>query len=469
MTFSTGLFIIGLLPWFILIYSVRGRKERRMRIILTALANCVFLIWGGVGSFLFICAFAVIIRLFSLLVGKTKKIWLLALCLVLTVMPLVFFKYTAFLIGMINPLSDGLSWTSSMIIPLGISFVTFEAVSLLCDIYKGRTDKIPGFIDTYLYLSFFPTVTSGPIIRFNEFESGLISPSLSFDRAASVERIAIGLCKKTLIADKIAILADHYFDGIACGSSYSAAGLWIGSIAYTLQLYYDFSGYSDMAIGIGQLMGFDIRENFNRPYQADSISDFWKRWHMSLTQWFRDYVYIPLGGNRCSIPRHVFNMLVVWLITGLWHGADWNFMLWGVYYGILLLLEKLVFGNVLEKLPSLLRHVYCMFVVMIGWYLFSYNEISGGTGYLAALFGGGGCFMNRGSVYQLYSNAVLLVILILGSTTIPLKTASCILRKVRNSNTATVVLRGAFTVAVFLLSVAYLVGDSYNPFLYFRF
>ena len=385
MTFSTGLFIIGLLPWFILIYSVRGRKERRMRIILIALANCVFLIRGGVGSFLFICAFAVIIRLFSLLVGKTKKIWLLALCLVFTVMPLVFFKYTAFLIGMINPLSDGLSWTSSMIIPLGISFVTFEAVSLLCDIYKDRTDKIPGFIDTYLYLSFFPTVTSGPIIRFNEFESGLISPSLSFDRAASVERIAIGLCKKTLIADKLAILADHYFDGIACGSSYSAAGLWIGSIAYTLQLYYDFSGYSDMAIGIGQLMGFDIRENFNRPYQADSISDFWKRWHMSLTQWFRDYVYIPLGGNRCSIPRHVFNMLVVWLITGLWHGADWTFILWGLGYFILLAVEKYV-PFMKKTAGGISGHIYTLFFVNLLWIPFRSADLSSAVRYIRGMF-----------------------------------------------------------------------------------
>ena len=280
-------------------------------------------------------------------------------------------------------------------------------------------------------------------------------------------RFMIGLGKKVLLANNAGVLWDSI--RVMDTGSLPVLTAWIGIAAYTFQIYFDFSGYSDMAIGLGHMFGFRFLENFDHPYLAKSATEFWRRWHISLGTWFREYVYIPLGGNRVGSLGLIRNTMIVWLLTGIWHGADWNFMLWGVYYGILLLLEKLVFGNVLEKLPSLLRHVYCMFVVMIGWYLFSYNEISGGTGYLAALFGGGGCFMNRGSVYQLYSNAVLLVILILGSTTIPLKTASCILRKVRNSNTATVVLRGAFTVAVFLLSVAYLVGDSYNPFLYFRF
>lgn len=388
MTFSTGLFIIGLLPWFILIYSVWGRNKRRMRIMLIALANCVFLIRGGAGSFLFICAFAVIIRLFSLLISKIKKRWILALCIVFAVMLLVFFKYTVFLIGMMNPLSDSKAWTSSIVVPIGISFVTFEAVSLLADIYRGKTDEVPGIIDTWLYLSFFPTVTSGPIIRFDEFEGGLTSPSFSFDRAASIERIAVGLCKKTLIADKVAILADYYFDGIASGSSYSAAGLWLGSIAYTLQLYFDFSGYSDMAIGIGQLMGFDIRENFNSPYQADSISDFWKRWHMSLTQWFRDYVYIPLGGNRCRKLRHVFNMLVVWFVTGLWHGADWTFILWGLGYFILLTAEKYV--PVMKKITgNIAGHIYTLFFVDLLWIPFRSDNMSAAVRYIRGMFAGG--------------------------------------------------------------------------------
>lgn len=303
-------------------------------------------------------------------------------------MPLVVFKYTLFLIGMLNPLNDSLSGASSLVVPVGISFVTFEAVSLLADIYRGRTDNVPGFIDTYLYLSFFPTVTSGPIIRFDEFEEGLTSPSFSFDRAASIERIATGLCKKTLIADKIAILADYYFDGTASGCSYSAAGLWLGSVAYTLQLYFDFSGYSDMAIGIGQLMGFNIRENFDRPYQADSISDFWKRWHMSLTQWFRDYVYIPLGGNRCRMLKHVFNMLVVWLITGLWHGADLTFILWGIGYFILLTAEKYV--PVMKRITGgVSGHIYTLFFVNLLWVPFRADNPGTAARYLLGMFGGG--------------------------------------------------------------------------------
>ncbi|MCF0111156.1 MAG: MBOAT family protein [Erysipelotrichaceae bacterium] len=273
----------------------------------------------------------------------------------------------------------------SILIPMGISFFTFEAVSFLADVYNEKIKDKPSILNVYLYLSFFTTVTSGPIIRFKEFNQGLRNNLQTINYANAIERIMIGLCKKVLIADKISVLANYYFDGVALGNQYSSIGLWLGSIAYTLQLYFDFSGYSDIAIGIGQLLGFSIRENFNKPYQAGSISDFWKRWHISLTQWFRDYVYIPLGGNRCSIPRHILNMLSVWLLTGIWHGTDLSFILWGLGYFVLLVIEKYIpFMKKLEN--TIIGRLYTLFFVNLLWILFRADNLKTAAIYIKGLF-----------------------------------------------------------------------------------
>jgi D-alanyl-lipoteichoic acid acyltransferase DltB (MBOAT superfamily) len=240
-----------------------------------------------------------------------------------------------------------------------------------------------------LYLLFFPTVTSGPIFRFRNFKDGLNGKINVSNYGNAIDRIIIGLSKKVLVADKIAVLADYYFDGVAAGVSYSSLGLWIGSIAYTLQLYFDFSGYSDMAIGIGQLMGFDICQNFNDPYQANSISDFWKRWHISLSQWFRDYVYIPLGGNRCTKKRHILNLLIVWILTGIWHGADWSFVLWGFGYFVLLTVEKYV--PAMKKIGNhWYGHVYALFFINFLWIPFRADNLYVAFQYISGLFGKSG-------------------------------------------------------------------------------
>ena len=244
----------------------------------------------------------------------------------------------------------------------------------------------------------------------------------------------------------------------------------MGLAAYTFQLYFDFSAYSDMAIGLGKMFGFHFLENFNYPYISKSITEFWRRWHISLGTWFRDYVYIPLGGNRVKGRKHVRNILVVWLLTGIWHGASWNFVAWGVYYGILLLLEKFVFGRWLEKLPAVFRHIYCMFFVMLGWNLFVFEDFGSGIAYLKALFGLYGQRLgDRETIYLLYNNAVLLVLLILGSTHIPARLGRWICRKLEDRELVRTTLRNLFYVGIFLLSVAFLVDASYNPFLYFRF
>ena len=472
MIFSSLLFLFRFLPLVLLLYYAFPKKLRNLILFLVSL---VFYAWGE--------PVYVILMIVSILISWTGGLAVdrflrvgnergakiaLGVSVAAGLSLLGFFKYADFVLRTINQAAGSDIPLLRLALPIGISFYTFQTISYIIDVYRGNARVQTNIISYGAYVTMFPQLIAGPIVQYKTIDRQLRKRQESSEEfAEGVMRFMIGLGKKVLLANNAGVLWDTI--RVMDTGSLPVLTAWIGIAAFTFQIYFDFSGYSDMAIGLGHMFGFRFLENFDHPYLAKSATEFWRRWHISLGTWFREYVYIPLGGNRVGSLGLIRNTMIVWLLTGIWHGADWNFMLWGVYYGILLLLEKLVFGNVLEKLPSLLRHVYCMFVVMIGWYLFSYNEISGGTGYLAALFGAGGCFMNRGSIYQLYSNAVLLVILILGSTTIPLKTASCILRKVRNSNTATVVLRGAFTVAVFLLSVAYLVGDSYNPFLYFRF
>lgn len=394
MTFTSNIFLIGLLPFFVVLYRCLRNKSIYVRKILFLLANTLFLIWGGAGAFLSLCAFTVLVYLFAIIVFKTKNRYALAISLSFTVVPLVVTKYIVLIIGIINSLMRLNIAAPPVIIPVGISFITFEAISFLVDILRGKIKKKPTLLDTFLYLTFFPTVTSGPILRYNEFEEGLLNNLNFCNYTVAIERIAFGLCKKTLIADKISILADYYFDGVALGNSYSCLGLWVGSIAYSLQLYFDFSGYSDMAIGIGKLLGFNVRENFNKPYQACSISDFWKRWHISLTQWFRDYIYIPLGGNRVSKKHHIINMIIVWLLTGIWHGADWTFIIWGMGYAVLLVIEKYIPQILIHK-SNIIGRIYTLFFVNLLWVFFRANSLSIAARYIWGMFGEG-----RGSIEE---------------------------------------------------------------------
>lgn len=385
MTFTSNIFLIGLLPWLILLFRTLCEKGNKRKILIFV-ANSIFYIWGGVGAFLVVCGMSFVTWLFCKAVRKQKNKLLLGIGCTVLVAPLLAVKYTGFLINNINGIFNLNMTAPDLLVPIGISFFTFEAISCFCDVYKGTLEESPSLLDVYLYLTFFPTVTSGPIMRFADFKKGCEENATTSEFTSGIERIAIGLCKKVLVADKIAILADYYFDGVAAGKTYSCLGLWIGSIAYTLQLYFDFSGYSDMAIGIGQLLGFRIPENFKNPYQANSIQDFWKRWHISLSQWFRDYIYIPLGGNRCSIAKHIRNLLVVWLLTGIWHGANWTFILWGIGYFILLTIEKYV--PFMKKIGDhWYGHLYVLFFVNLLWVPFRAASISVAGRFVAGMFG----------------------------------------------------------------------------------
>ena len=472
MIFSSLLFLFRFLPLVLLLYYAVPKKLRNLVLLLVSL---VFYAWGE--------PVYVVLMIVSILIswsgglavdrflraGNEKGARIsLGVSVAAGLSLLGFFKYADFVLRTINQAAGSDIPLLRLALPIGISFYTFQTISYIIDVYRGTASVQTNIISYGAYVTMFPQLIAGPIVQYKTIDRQLRSRHESSEEFADgVMRFMIGLGKKVLLANNAGVLWDSI--RVMDTGNLPVLTAWIGIAAYTFQIYFDFSGYSDMAIGLGHMFGFRFLENFDHPYLSKSATEFWRRWHISLGTWFREYVYIPLGGNRVGRFGLIRNTMIVWLLTGIWHGADWNFMLWGLYYGILLMLEKLVYGRALEKLPSVLRHVYCMFVVMIGWYLFSFNEISGGYGYLAALFGGGGSFMDRGSIYQLYSNAVLLIILIIGSTTLPIRAASAVLKKVRRSNTATVVLRGAFTVCVFMLSVAYLVSASYNPFLYFRF
>ena len=390
MTFTSSIFLIGLLPWFLLLTGTVG-KQKNIRRILLILMNSIFYLWGGIGAFLFACGFAFFVWLFCKIIAQSGKKNLFVLCILITLLPLLFVKYSGVVIGNLNSLLGSQLVGPKIIIPLGISFFTFEAISLLSDVYSGKVTEKVSFLEVYTYLTFFPTVTSGPIMRFGDFKKGLKGERYPVSYDVAIEKIVLGLCKKVLIADKLAILANYYFDGITAGKTFSCAGLWVGSIAYSLQLYFDFSGYSDMAIGIGKMLGFEIPMNFNQPYQAKSISDFWRRWHISLSEWFRDYVYIPLGGKRCSIGRHILNLFVVWLLTGIWHGTGLSFIMWGMGYFLLLTIEKYI--PFMKKIETKwYGHLYALFFINILWVPFRADSLTVALKYLAGMFGIGSSF-----------------------------------------------------------------------------
>ena len=384
MSFSSSVFLFGLLPWLALAAWLTKKNIRARKIMLFA-GNCVFYIWSGVSGLLFICFYSCIIWLLSAILRKSEDKRLFCMSILLTAAPLIAVKYVYFFIDNLNYLMNRNISIPTILIPTGISFITFEAISLLADIHSGTVQSKPKYIDVFMYLTFLPTVTAGPIIRFCDFEQGIQDHVRTENQVIAVERIVFGLCKKVLVADKLVPLVNYYFDGVAAGRSFSLAGLWIGSFAFSLQLFYDFSGYTDMAIGIGRLLGFELPENFDHPYTADSITDFWGRWHISLSKWFRDYVYIPMGGNRCSVRRHLFNLLTVWLLTGIWHGADWSFILWGIGYFILLVIEKYV--PMMKKFSKKwYAHIYTLFWVNLLWVLFRAEDVRAAGKYVLGMF-----------------------------------------------------------------------------------
>ena len=400
--------------------------------------------------------------------GKTVALTATVLAVVWNMGLLLFFKYTPFFVENTNSLFGTVFKVPEIALPVGISFYSFQSLSYVIDVYRGEVKPQKNFITLGTYVALFPQLVAGPIVRYIDIEKQLNSDRrFSAEQFASgVKRFAVGLAKKALLANNIYILFDEISH--ADSSKLSVGAAWLGTIAYTFQIYFDFSGYSDMAIGMGRMLGFDFLENFNYPYISQSITEFWRRWHMSLSSWFRDYVYIPLGGNRKGKVRQCVNIMIVWCLTGFWHGANWNFLLWGLYFGVLLLVEKLLLLKHLQTLPKVLQHIYALFFIVIGWGIFAFEDTAQLKSNFANMFGLGHLpIWNEQTSLWFTQFLPLMIVLIVGST--PLMDTLHQKFNEKFPNAYQLYIEPVCTAAMLILSTAYLASSAFNPFLYFRF
>ena len=436
---------------------------KRARNLFLLLANLVFYAYGEPVYVLLMLASMVVNYFAALLIQKAEKPasrrFVLSISIVLNLAALGWFKYAGLLLDTLRmiPAFSNLS-VVSIALPIGISFYTFQAMSYVIDVYRGDCGASVSFIDFAAYISLFPQLIAGPIVRYSDVQMQMKQRNTTLDSFSwGVRMFVIGLAKKVLLANQFALLFKQVAADPAAAGTVSA---WCGALAYTLQIYFDFGGYSDMARGLGAMLGFDFCVNFNYPYIAKSVTDFWRRWHISLSSWFRDYVYIPLGGSRKGTARTVCNLLIVWMLTGLWHGAGWNFLLWGIYYGVILILEKFVFRSVLQRLPDAIRWLYTMVFVVIGWVIFASADLHGAIEYLSVMF-----FPSAGNLeIPLLSWLILGMVGVLAATPMPVK----LWKRLRVDERLPWV-QALLCLAGLVFCTASLVSGSYNPFLYFRF
>ena len=463
MVFSSLTFICVFLPAVLLLYNL-SRNITYRNVILTA-SSLVFYAWGEPSFIILLIAATIVNYCLALGIdrwrGKAGHKLLFALAVVFDIGMIGVFKYAAFVMGSINAVFH-LSFPVPQIgLPLGISFYTFQILTYVVDVYKGDTPVQKSYLKFLCFVSMFPQLIAGPIVRYREVAAALDKRTVHMkDFADGAVQFTFGLAKKVLLANTAGEAKDLLF---AASTHPSAGSTWLGIIFYSFQLFFDFSGYSDMAIGMGKMLGFKFPQNFNYPYISRSVSEFWRRWHMTLGSFFRDYVYIPLGGNRCSSMRWLFNTMVVWMLTGLWHGAYWNYVLWGLYYGVLLMLEKLVFKRV-KEIP-VLSNIITMLLVVIGWVLFYFNDIADIKLCLLRMLGVGVPLYDITTTSVLFSNLWILAACVLVSTPIPYK----IYEYATSLKYVGVAIEGAVMVVLFVVCIAALTGATSNPFLYFRF
>lgn len=464
MVFSSLVFLFAYLPITLLAYYLVPRQGRN---IFLFIINLVFYGWGEPMLVLLMVFNIFFNYIGGFLVDKyrqdkeTKKLFLILTC-VLDIGILAVFKYTGMITETLNMLPFLNIPELQISLPIGISFYTFQTMSYVIDVYRDDAPVSKSFINFGTYVALFPQLIAGPIVRYRDVAYQLTHRKETLEQfTKGVMLFMVGLGKKVLIANQMGTLTTAMF---ATTDENGVIGTWVGIIAYTFQIYFDFSGYSDMACGLGNMLGFEFLKNFNYPYIAKSITDFWRRWHISLSTWFKEYVYIPLGGNRKGVKRQIINLLVVWGLTGLWHGASYNFLLWGLYYGLLLILEKFVLKRFLEKLPAVLQHIYTMFIVIIGWGLFYFTDMSQLGSFLTDLFNFGNGLCGNQALTLILSYLPLLIVAAIASTPLGAKLYS------RFSNTRHIwILETLFCAVILLISTASLVDQSYNPFLYFRF
>ena len=468
MVFSSLTFLFVFLPIVLLIYYISPRPLKNFVILLFSL---IFYAWGE-PKFIFLIILSILINYIGALQivknssDTEKRKFIFITLLLIDISILFFFKYYGFIISSIGSLFGIDLVIRDIPLPLGISFYTFQQISYIIDVYTKKTKVQKNLINFAAYITMFPQLIAGPIVKYNDIESQLKNRNENLTQFSSgVHRFIIGLGKKVLLANSIGALWSEI--KVIPLNEISILTSWIGIIAFALQIYFDFSGYSDMASGLAKMFGFEFLENFNYPYISKSVTEFWRRWHISVGTWFREYLYIPLGGNKKGNLIQIRNLFVVWFTTGLWHGASFNFIAWGIYFGVILFIEKIIFKNILNKLPSFLCHIYTLILVLIGWVIFDMNTLSSAMEYISIMFGlSNNLVVDKLSLFILSNNIVILLIGIICSTTLlpnVFKKLRCSLKK---SNIFIII---SMYLIIFILSISYLVGESFNPFLYFRF
>ena len=470
MLFSSITFLFIFLPLTLLLYYL---VPFRMKNYVMLAASLIFYAWGE-PVYIILMILSIILNYFcgQDIYEKRDNARAMKMSLmfgvVMNLLILGFFKYYGLLMDTINAILPIDIPYRVLALPIGISFYTFQAMSYLIDVYRKEVKPQENVLYFALYISMFPQLIAGPIVRYIDIEEQLKERSINSTKFGEGAMYFIrGLAKKVVLANTFGSVYEQVA-AMQMGS-FSTLTAWVGAIAYAFQIYFDFGGYSDMAIGLGKMFGFEFLPNFNYPYIAKSITDFWRRWHISLSTWFREYVYIPLGGNRCTPSRHILNLLIVWMLTGLWHGAQWNFMFWGLYYGVILILEKYLWGSKIEKLPSAVQHIYAFVLILFGWVFFFSPTLGYAGQYLKVMFGIGakGIFDKQG-FFMIFTNWLLIVIAILASAPRGYKLLKKITGRWQSEEVRAIVTCAVY-IAMFLLCIAFLVTETYNPFLYFRF
>ncbi len=469
MVFSSLPFLFAFLPATLLIYFIAPKKIKNIALLI---ASLIFYAWGEpvyvslmiLSSIVDYTAGRLMEKYSS---NKTKKRVVIICSIVFNLSLLCFFKYSGFFVeNFYSAFGVGMK-TFHIALPIGISFFIFQTMSYSIDVYRGDIKTEHNYLNYITYVSMFPQLIAGPIVRYKTIKEELQSRTITLEHfTQGFTRFIVGLGKKVLLANNVGLL----FKTIMNTSQNSVVLSWVALIAFSFQIYFDFSGYSDMAIGLGRMLGFTFNENFNFPYISKNITEFWRRWHISLSTFFKDYVYIPMGGNRKGIVRSIFNLLFVWLLTGFWHGASWNFILWGVYYGIIIVFEKFVLKKYLDKLPAAIQHLYSIFLILIGWMIFAFEDFNMLKNFASGLFGFGSLpILNTYTLYILKNYLMILIGCSVFSTPFVKNISDKISKASKALQISAETIRVCLYLCIFILSVAYLVDDTYNPFLYFRF
>lgn len=469
MLFSSITFLFLFLPIMLAVYYIAPPQWKNLLLLAGSL---IFYAWGE-PVYIILMILSILLNYFcgmdienkSENEAKAKRS--LVFAITVNIVLLVFFKYFGFLVESTNTLFGISIPYRELALPIGISFYTFQEISYIIDVYRGKVKAQQSLVKYALYVSMFPQLVAGPIVCYGDIEKQLTERKISGRKLGQGAMLfIIGLSKKAVLANTLGKIFEEI-------SSTSASNLtvlmaWLGCITYAFQIYFDFSGYSDMAIGLGRMFGFEFKKNFDVPYISKSITEFWRRWHISLSSWFREYVYIPLGGNHVTISRNIVNLLIVWMLTGMWHGAAWNFIVWGIYYGVVLVLEKYVWGAIVDRWPSVLQHIYALVLVLVGWVFFFSPSLGAALRYLFAMVGGGAGFASKEVFFVILTHWLFYLLAVIGSTTLGSRMLRAILNVSENHTVRTVITLVVFF-GMLVISVAYLIADTYNPFLYFRF